>query len=92
MPTTYDKRQDPDGLWEVYDGDSEEAVMIDGLPLSGLDESEADEAIARLNRGELTSDNVPRQPNPGGLRLLMDFDGPMSPDLTFPSVSNSRAD
>lgn len=58
MPTVYDKRQDPEGLWEVYDSESDEAVVVDGLPLSGLDESEADEAIEKLNRGELTSDNT----------------------------------
>lgn len=29
------------------------------LPLSDLDESEAGEAIEKLNRGELTSDNIP---------------------------------
>ncbi|MER9790173.1 hypothetical protein [Mesorhizobium sp. M0213] len=45
MPTVYDKRQDPEGLWEVYYSESDEAVVVDGLPLSGLDESEADEAI-----------------------------------------------
>ncbi|UVC14335.1 hypothetical protein [Mesorhizobium onobrychidis] len=59
MPTIYNKRQDSEGLWEVYDRESEEAVIVDGLPLSGLDEIEADEAIRKLKRGELTSDNIP---------------------------------
>lgn len=58
MPTAYDKRQDSEGLWEVYDGESEETVIVDGIPLAGLDEDEADEAIAKLERGELTSDNI----------------------------------
>ncbi|MCP9228722.1 hypothetical protein NKJ72_10420 [Mesorhizobium sp. M0045] len=65
MPTVYDKRQDPEGLWEVYDSESDEAVVVDGLPLSGLDESEADEAIEKLNRGELTSDNIPETARSG---------------------------
>ncbi|ESW85230.1 hypothetical protein X772_16060 [Mesorhizobium sp. LSJC280B00] len=55
----FDKRQDSEGLWEVYDSESDEAVVVGGLPLSGLDESEADEAIEKLNRGDLTSDNIP---------------------------------
>lgn len=59
MPTIYNKRQDSEGLWEVYDRESEEAVIVDGLPLCGLDELEADEAIRKLKRGELTSDNIP---------------------------------
>ncbi|RWP77650.1 hypothetical protein [Mesorhizobium sp.] len=59
MSTTYNKRQNSEGLWEIYDGESEEAVIVDGMPLSGLDEVEANEAIRRLKRGELTSDNIP---------------------------------
>ncbi|MER9019191.1 hypothetical protein [Mesorhizobium sp. M0898] len=55
----FDKRLDSEGLWEVYDSESDEAVVVGGLPLSGLDESEADEAIEKLNRGDLTSDNIP---------------------------------
>lgn len=30
MPTIYNKRQNSDGLWEVYDDESEEAVVVDG--------------------------------------------------------------
>jgi hypothetical protein len=51
MPTTYNKRQDSEGLWELYDGESEEVVIVDGMPLSGLDEVEANEAIRRLKAG-----------------------------------------
>lgn len=58
MPTAYDKRQDSEGLWEIYDAESEETVMVDGMPLAGLDEDEAEEAIEKLERGELTSDNI----------------------------------
>ncbi|CAH2395273.1 hypothetical protein MES4922_120060 [Mesorhizobium ventifaucium] len=29
------------------------------MPLSGLDEIEANEAIRKLKRGEVTSDNIP---------------------------------
>ncbi|RWO56123.1 MAG: hypothetical protein E5Y10_03285 [Mesorhizobium sp.] len=59
MPTIYNKRQNSDGLWEVYDDESEEAVVVDGMPLSGLDELEANEVIRKLKRGEVTSDNIP---------------------------------
>jgi len=62
MASAFDKRQDEEGLWEVYDEDSEEVVMIDGLPLSGLDEGEADEAIRRLQAGEISPDNSPEAP------------------------------
>jgi hypothetical protein len=58
MPTAYDKRQDSEGLWEIYAGESEETVMVDGIPLAGLDQDEAEEAIEKLKRGELTSDNI----------------------------------
>lgn len=46
--------------------------MVDGLPLSGLDESEADEAIEKLNRGELTSDNIPETARTGWPRMDCD--------------------
>lgn len=59
MRTAYDKRQDGEGLWEVYDSDTDEAVMIDGLPLSGMGEDEANEAIERLRAGEVVPDNIP---------------------------------
>jgi len=62
MASAFDKRQDEEGLWEVYDEDSEEVVMIDGLPLSGLDEGEADDAIRKLRAGEVSPDNSPEAP------------------------------
>jgi hypothetical protein len=66
MPTVYEKRQDPEGLWEIYDNESDETVTVDGIPLAGLGEDEADEAIEKLKRGELTSDNIP-ETSPSGL-------------------------
>lgn len=62
MSNGYDKRQDEDGLWEVYDSDSGQVVTIDGLPLSGLDEDEADEAIRQLSVGEVSPDSSPETP------------------------------
>lgn len=59
MATAYEKRQDEEGLWEVFDPESEEVVVVDGFPLSGLDEDEADEAISRLGSGEITPDDIP---------------------------------
>lgn len=59
MPNGFDKRQDEDGLWEIYDEDSDRVVTVDGLPLSGLDEDEADEALRLLVRGELSPDTSP---------------------------------
>lgn len=32
---------------------------LTAMPLSGLDELEANEAIRKLKRGEVTSDNIP---------------------------------
>jgi hypothetical protein len=65
MATIYDKREDSEGLWEVYDRESEEIVVVDGLPLSGLDKDEADEVIEKLNRRELTPDNIPETSRSG---------------------------
>ncbi|MFC6487584.1 hypothetical protein [Nitratireductor sp. GCM10026969] len=62
MANGFDKRQDTEGLWEVFDSDSEEVVLIDGLPLSGLEEDEADEAIRQLNDGEVSPDSSPETP------------------------------
>lgn len=62
MANGFDKRQDEDGLWEVYDTDSEEVVRVGGLPLSGMDEDEADEALERLARGEISPDGSPEAP------------------------------
>jgi hypothetical protein len=59
MRTAYDKRQDREGRWEVYDTDTDEAVRVDSMPLSGMGEDEADEAIARLGAGDVTPDNIP---------------------------------
>ncbi|TWG91028.1 hypothetical protein L598_006100000030 [Mesorhizobium sp. J18] len=59
MATSYDKRRDEEGLWAVYDAESEEVVIVDGMPLSGLDEDEANDAIPRLGSGEITPDNIP---------------------------------
>jgi hypothetical protein len=74
MPTNYDKRQDSEGLWEVYDNESDETVAVDGIPLAGLGEAEADEAIDKLKRGELTSDNVP-ETSPSGRPSTTDGSG-----------------
>ncbi|EHK57218.1 hypothetical protein [Allomesorhizobium alhagi] len=73
MPTNYDKRQDSEGLWEVYDNESDETVAVD-IPLAGLGEAEADEAIDKLKRGELTSDNVP-ETSPSGRPSTTDGSG-----------------
>lgn len=62
MANGYDKRQDEDGLWEVFDGDNDRVVSVDGLPLSGLDEDEADEAIRQLSTGEMSPDTSPESP------------------------------
>ncbi|WP_028035217.1 hypothetical protein [Chelativorans sp. J32] len=62
MAGAFDKRQREDGLWEVYDEDSEEVIVIDGLPLSGLDEDEADDALRGLRAGEISPDTSPEMP------------------------------
>jgi len=62
MAGAFEKRQSEDGLWEVYDEDSEEVIVLDGLPLSGLDEDEADDALRRLRAGEISPDNSPEMP------------------------------
>ncbi|HWK65026.1 MAG TPA: hypothetical protein VNS34_08805 [Rhizobiaceae bacterium] len=58
MPTIYAKRRNEDGLWEVYDNDSEEVVVVDEMPLTGLDEGEASEAVVQLNRRQMSPDNI----------------------------------
>jgi CO dehydrogenase/acetyl-CoA synthase alpha subunit len=58
MATVYEKRRNEDDLWEVYDSESEDIVVVDGMPLTGLDEEEADEAVVQLNRRQLTPDNI----------------------------------
>ncbi|WEX07191.1 hypothetical protein [Chelativorans sp. AA-79] len=62
MAGAFDKRQGEDGLWEVYDEDSDEVILIDGLPLAGLGEEEADDALRRLRRGDLSPDYSPEAP------------------------------
>lgn len=62
MEDRFDKRQNPDGLWEIYDTENEEVLHIDGLPLTGLDIDEADEVLARIRRGELSPDSTPETP------------------------------
>jgi hypothetical protein len=57
MANGYDKRQDEEGLWEVFDTGNDHVVIVDGLRLSGLDEDEADEAIRQLDRGDMSPDN-----------------------------------
>jgi hypothetical protein len=74
MPTNYDKRQDSEGLWEVYDNETDETVAVDGIPLAGLGEDEADEAIEKLKRGELTSDNI-TETSPSGRPSTTDGSG-----------------
>lgn len=65
MATIYDKRRNEDDLWEVYDSESEDVVVVDGMPLTGLDEGEADEAVFQLNRRQVTADNIPETSRTG---------------------------
>lgn len=65
MATIYDKRRNEDGLWEVYDSESEDIVVVDGMPLTGLDEGEASEAAVQLNRRQMTPDNIPETSRTG---------------------------
>lgn len=58
MATIYDKRRNEDGLWEVYDSESGDVVVVDEMPLTGLDESEASEAVLQLNRRQMSPDNI----------------------------------
>jgi len=44
-------------LWEVYDTGSGAVVKIDGLPLAGFDEKEADEAVERLQARDIYRPN-----------------------------------
>ncbi|WP_173931571.1 hypothetical protein [Chelativorans sp. Marseille-P2723] len=60
MANGFDKRQDKEGRWEVFDTGTDRVVRLDGLPLSGLDEAEADEAIERLQAREITPDDSRR--------------------------------
>lgn len=62
MANGFDKRQDQEGLWEVYDVENEQVVTVDGLPLAGLDATEADEALRRLETGRLSPDSSPATP------------------------------
>jgi len=62
MANAFDKRQDRQGLWEVYDVDNERVVTVDGLPLAGLDAAEADDALQRLGSGRLSPDSSPATP------------------------------
>ena len=57
MANALEARKRSDGLWEIVDADSEETVLVDGMPLSGLDAGEAEDALRRLRSGELTPDN-----------------------------------
>lgn len=57
MANAIEARKRSDGLWEVVDVESEEAIFVDGIPLSGLDSEEAEDALRRLRAGELTPDN-----------------------------------
>jgi hypothetical protein len=57
MANAIETRRRSDGLWEVVDVESEETVMVDGMPLAGLDAEEAEDALRRLRKGELTPDN-----------------------------------
>ncbi|MGI6852749.1 hypothetical protein [Mesorhizobium sp. 1B3] len=65
MATIYDKRRNEDGLWEVYDSESEDVVVVDEMPLTGLDEAEASEAVIQLNRRQMTPDNIPETSRSG---------------------------
>jgi hypothetical protein len=53
----YEKRQDRDDLWEVYDTGTDEVVVKQGEPLVGLNADEAGEAVELLNSGAVTPDN-----------------------------------
>jgi hypothetical protein len=57
MAGAFAKRRDPDGSWTVYDIETEQVIVIDGLPLAGLGEDEAEEAASRLGNGEIAPDN-----------------------------------
>jgi hypothetical protein len=56
MKEVFSKRQDAEGLWEVFDPGSGDVVLLDGHPLSGLDDEQADEAIDLLRAGILSPD------------------------------------
>ncbi len=62
MAIGFDKRQDEDGRWEVFDTGNDDVVLIDGLPLSGMGEDEADEAIRQLHAREISPDRSPEAP------------------------------
>jgi hypothetical protein len=57
MANAIETRRRSDGLWDVVDAEREEAIVVDGMPLTGLDAEEAEDALRRLRAGELTPDN-----------------------------------
>ncbi|MCT7377061.1 hypothetical protein [Chelativorans salis] len=58
MLSDFDRRQNRDGLWEIYDTVSGEVVVVDGMPLSGLGDREAREAVDHLHTGRMEPDNI----------------------------------
>ncbi len=57
MAGAFEKRQDSDGRWTVYDIETDAVIVVDGMPLAGLGEDEADDAATRLGNGEIAPDN-----------------------------------
>lgn len=56
MAARYEKREADGGLWRVIDVDTGRVVLLDGMPLDGMEQREADEAIELLEANEVTPD------------------------------------
>lgn len=52
----YQKRLEALDLWEVYDTKTGEVVHVQGWPVDGLGEAEAEEMVELLNSGEISPD------------------------------------